>query len=53
MGLQNQKEVQVKYVKTDEQIADIFTKPLKGEVFEKLRHQLGMRKSSLRGRVGN
>ena len=47
------KEVQVKYVKTDEQVADIFTKPLKREVFEKLRHQLGMRKSSLRGRVRN
>ncbi len=47
------KEVQVKFTKSADQVADIFTKPLKRELFEKLRHQLGMRESSLRGRVGN
>ncbi|KAK2976645.1 hypothetical protein RJ640_008181 [Escallonia rubra] len=43
------KEVQVKFVKSEDQVADIFTKPLKREAFEKLRSQLGMRGSSLRG----
>ncbi|KAK2993848.1 hypothetical protein RJ640_027325 [Escallonia rubra] len=47
------KQVQVKYVKSEDQDADIFTKPLNREVFEKLRNRLGMRESSLRGRVGS
>ena len=36
------KEVQVEYVKSQDQIADIFTKPLKHEDFTKLRSLLGM-----------
>ncbi|KAL9162242.1 hypothetical protein ABFS82_07G077000 [Erythranthe guttata] len=47
------KEVKVKFVKSEDQLADIFTKPLRREIFEKLRNRLGMRASSLRGRVGN
>ncbi|KAK2970863.1 hypothetical protein RJ640_022305 [Escallonia rubra] len=46
------KQVQVKFVKSEDQDADIFTKLLNREVFEKLRSRLGMRESSLRGRVG-
>ncbi|KAK2981153.1 hypothetical protein RJ640_013475 [Escallonia rubra] len=45
------KEVQVKFVKSEDQVADIFTKPLNREVFEKLQSRLGVRESSLRGRV--
>lgn len=45
------KEVQLKYVKTFDQVADIFTKPLKHETFQRLRSMLGMTKSSLRGAV--
>ncbi|CAL1382198.1 unnamed protein product [Linum trigynum] len=37
-----QKEVALKYVKTEDQIADIFTKPLKQDVFVKLRTLLGV-----------
>ncbi|KAK2967352.1 hypothetical protein RJ640_026366 [Escallonia rubra] len=37
------KKVQVKFMKSDDQVADIFPKPLKREVFEKLRNRLGMR----------
>ncbi|CAL1396308.1 unnamed protein product [Linum trigynum] len=37
-----QKEVMLKYVKTEDQIADIFTKPLKQDVFAKLRTLLGV-----------
>ncbi|KAK2996001.1 hypothetical protein RJ640_019468 [Escallonia rubra] len=37
------KQVQVKFVKSEDQDADIFTKPLNREVFEKLRSRLGMR----------
>ncbi|KAG6401917.1 hypothetical protein SASPL_138785 [Salvia splendens] len=44
-------EIQVEYVKSQDQIADIFTKPLKFEDFIKIRTLLGARndKSSLRG----
>ncbi|KAK2984034.1 hypothetical protein RJ640_001195 [Escallonia rubra] len=45
------KEVQVKFVKFEDQVVDIFTKPLNREVFEKLWSRLGVRESSLRGRV--
>ena len=45
------KEVQLEYVKTNDQLADIFTKPLKREDFVKLRTLLGVTKSSLRGSV--
>ena len=44
-------EVQLEYVKTHDQAADIFTKPLKREDFLKLRSMLGVAKSSLRGGV--
>ncbi|CAL1389348.1 unnamed protein product [Linum trigynum] len=37
-----QKEVMLKYVKTEDQIADIFTKPLKQDVFVKMRTLLGV-----------
>ena len=44
------KEIEMIYVKTREQIADIFTKPLKSEVFKYLRDNLGMLNgTSLRG----
>lgn len=36
-------ELELKHCKTDEQIADIMTKPLKLEVFERLRGLLGVR----------
>ncbi|KAK2981276.1 hypothetical protein RJ640_006977 [Escallonia rubra] len=36
------KEVQVKFVKSEDQVADTFTKPLEKEVFEKLRIRHGM-----------
>ena len=38
----SRKEVHVEYVKTEDQIADIFTKPLKVNVFNKLRSSLGV-----------
>jgi len=43
--------VKLDYVKTHDQVADIFTKPLKREHFVKLRYLLGVAKSSLRGGV--
>lgn len=45
------KDVQLEYVKTNDQVADIFTKPLKREDFIKMRSLLGVTKSSLRGGV--
>jgi hypothetical protein len=36
------KDVQVEHVKSQDQVADIFTKPLKHEDFIKLRDSLGM-----------
>jgi hypothetical protein len=43
------KEVEVKYMKTQDQVANIFTKPLKYDVFIKMRDILGvMKKSSLK-----
>ncbi|CAJ2639360.1 unnamed protein product [Trifolium pratense] len=44
-------DVKLEYVKTNDQVADIFTKPLKREHFVKLRYLLGVAKSSLRGGV--
>ena len=44
-------DVQLEYVKTNDQVADIFTKPLKREDFIKMRSLLGVTKSSLRGVV--
>ncbi|KAA0058430.1 putative mitochondrial protein [Cucumis melo var. makuwa] len=38
----SRKEVQVEYVKAEDQIADIFTKPLKVNVFNNLRTLLGV-----------
>jgi len=37
-----EKEVVIEYCPTEEQIADIFTKPLKTESFYKLKKMLGM-----------
>ena len=46
------KEVEVKYAKTQDQVADIFTKPLKYDVFIKMRDVLEvMKKLNLRGDV--
>jgi hypothetical protein len=46
------KEVKVKDVKTQDQVADIFTKPLKNHIFIKMRNMLEvMKKSSLKGDV--
>ncbi|KAK2986530.1 hypothetical protein RJ640_005572 [Escallonia rubra] len=39
------KQVQVKFVKSEDQDTDIFTKLLNREVFEKLRNRLGIRES--------
>lgn len=38
----SKKEIQLKFVKSNDQIADIFTKPLKMETFSKLRASLGV-----------
>ena len=49
------KEVELLYVKTQDQVADIFTKPLGAELFTKFKSSLGMMKKeqlSLRGGVG-
>nr|XP_025637087.1 uncharacterized protein LOC112732551 [Arachis hypogaea] len=40
--LVNEKEVVIEYCPTEEQVADIFTKPLKTELFCKLKKMLGM-----------
>ncbi|KAH9715667.1 hypothetical protein KPL71_021147 [Citrus sinensis] len=47
------KEVQIKYVKSQDQAANIFTKPLKQEDFVKFKSLLGITGSSLRGGVGS
>ena len=39
------KKVEVKYVKIQDQIADIFTKPLKYDVFAKIRNMLEVMKN--------
>ncbi|KAL0853708.1 hypothetical protein Bca101_058860 [Brassica carinata] len=44
-------DVQLEYVKTNDQVDDIFTKPLKREDFIKMRSLLGVTKSSLKGGV--
>lgn len=40
------KEVELTYVKTNDQIADIFTKPLKFEDFSRLRAWIGVAKEN-------
>ena len=46
------KEIELEYVRTNDQIADIFTKPLKYENFQQLRLKLGVIQiSSLQGSV--
>ena len=48
------KKVEVKYVKILDQVADIFIKPLKKYVLNKIRDRLGvMKKSSLSGGIEN
>ena len=47
------KDVQVEYVKSQDQVADILTKPLTSEDFRRLRNLLGVTRSSLRGGVGS
>ena len=37
------KEIDVKYIKTEDMVADIFTKPLQGELFRKLSHECGVK----------
>ncbi|GAA0173738.1 transmembrane signal receptor [Lithospermum erythrorhizon] len=47
-----QREIDLKCIKSLDQTADIFTKPLKFDIFDKMRKLLGIvRKSSLRGDV--
>ena len=49
------KEIELTYVKSSDQVADIFTKPLKVDLFNKFKMLLGMvdgSKLSLRGNVG-
>jgi hypothetical protein len=46
---QEEKEIEVKYVPSEENIADPFTKPLPVGLFRKLRENLGLK---LRGSVG-
>ena len=36
------KNIKLEYISTEEQVADIFTKPLNREVFEHLRQMLGV-----------
>ena len=38
----SQKDVKLEYIDTKEQIADIFTKPLPKEAFERLRKKMGV-----------
>ena len=38
----SQKDLRLEYIDTKEQIADIFTKPLPKEAFERLRKKLGV-----------
>jgi len=40
----SRKEMELKYVKTQDQVADIFTKPLKFEDFQRLRAKIGVQK---------
>ncbi|KAE8656127.1 hypothetical protein F3Y22_tig00117010pilonHSYRG00118 [Hibiscus syriacus] len=47
------KDVEVEYVKSQDQVADIFTKPLTSEDFLRLRNLLGVTRSSLREGVGS
>ena len=47
------KDVQIEYVKSYDQIADIFTKPLKYEDFARIRSFAWTYKTSLRGSVEN
>jgi len=39
------KKIEVKYVKTQNQVADIFIKPLKYDIFTKMRDMLGVMKN--------
>ena len=47
------KEIMVEYCASEDQIANIFMKPLKAEQFFKLKRMLGMGKPSLREDVRN
>ncbi|KAE8705324.1 hypothetical protein F3Y22_tig00110429pilonHSYRG00698 [Hibiscus syriacus] len=42
-------DVEVEYVKSQDQVADIFTKPLTSEYFIRLKNLVGITRSSLRG----
>ena len=46
-------EVQLNFCKTNNQVADIFTKALKHDDFKRLRGILGVQKTSLWGNIGN
>ena len=48
-----EKQIELVAVKSQDNVFDIFTKPLKHEVFALLREQLGMTRSSLREDVEN
>ena len=53
--LVKEREIEMEFCKSEDQVADILTKPLKAEVFNKLKEKMGMRTSeslSLREAVG-
>ena len=47
------KDVQVIHTRSEDQVADIFTKPLNEKDFSRQRMMLGVGKSSLKGGVGS
>ena len=49
----SKKEVELKYVKSHDQVADIFTKPLKFEDFQRLRSSLGVKNKNKGGSCVN
>ena len=42
----SKKEVELKYVKSHDQVADMFTNPLKFEDFQRLRSSVGVKKKN-------
>ena len=40
----NDKEIELEFVRSEDQVADIFTKPLKVELFLKMKKLMGMMK---------
>ena len=52
--LMEQGEIKLEFCKTEEQLADVFTKPVSAEKFTRFRDMLGVQDfSRLRGSIGN